>query len=80
MLGLLARLAVASGVLLAICWAGNHFLLANWATQPFWPKLADLLVVIAAGALAFFLCASALGIGELHDITQAVKRRLRRSR
>jgi putative peptidoglycan lipid II flippase len=80
MLGLLARVALACVVLALICWGGAHWLLANWATQPFWPKLADLLVVIAAGALAFFLCASALGIGELHDITKAVKRRLRRSR
>jgi putative peptidoglycan lipid II flippase len=80
MLGLLGKLAVASAVLLAICWAGQHFLLADWATQAFVPKLASLLLVIALGAIAFFLCASALGVGELQDIVSAVKRRLRRAR
>jgi putative peptidoglycan lipid II flippase len=79
MLGLLSRLAVASVVLAAICWAGAHFLLADWATQRFWPKLAALLCVIAVGAAAFFLTATALGIGELREITNAVKRRLRRA-
>jgi putative peptidoglycan lipid II flippase len=79
MLRLLSRLAVASAVLALLCWAGTHFLLADWATQHFWSKLGALAIVIAAGAVAFFLCASALGITELRKITQAVKRRLRRA-
>jgi putative peptidoglycan lipid II flippase len=78
MLSLLSRVALASAVLSGVCWAGAHFLLADWATQLFWPKLAALLGVIAAGAAAFFLCAVALGIGELREIGKAVKRRLRR--
>ena len=78
MLKLLARIAIASTVLWGICWAGAHVLLADWATQRFWPKLAALSAVIAAGAGAFLVCATALGIGELRDITNAVKRRLRR--
>jgi len=80
MLRLLSRLAVASAVLALICWAGNYFLLADWATQHFWTKLGALTMVIAAGAVAFFLCAAALGITELRGIAQAVKRRLRRGR
>src|SRR3989440_2153392 len=78
MLKLLLRIAIASTVLWGICWAGAHVLLADWATQRFWPKLAALSAVIAAGAGAFLVCATALGIGELRDITNAVKRRLRR--
>jgi putative peptidoglycan lipid II flippase len=78
MLRLLSRLAVASAILGLICWAGTHYLLADWATQHFWPKFGALSLVIAVGGVAFFLCASALGIPELRDITQAVKRRLRR--
>jgi putative peptidoglycan lipid II flippase len=78
MLHLLTKLAGASAVLAAVCWAGMHFLLADWATQVFWWKLGALLVVIAAGAGAFFGCATALGITELREITYAVKRRLRR--
>jgi putative peptidoglycan lipid II flippase len=78
MLRLLSRLAVASAVLALICWAGSHFLLADWATQLFWTKLGALTLVIATGVVAFFLSATALGITELSEITQAVKRRLRR--
>jgi putative peptidoglycan lipid II flippase len=78
MLTLLAKVALASAVLFAVCWAGAHFLLADWAVQPFWPKCLALLLVIAIAAAAFFLCASALGIGEVNDIVAALRRRLRR--
>ena len=78
MVRMLAKLAVASAVLAAICWAGMHFLLADWATEAFLPKLLSLFVVICVGAGAFFVCATALGITELREITHAVKRRLLR--
>jgi putative peptidoglycan lipid II flippase len=75
---LLAKLAFACAVLLGVAWAGGHWLLADWAVQPFWPKLLSLLAVIACAAGAFLLCASALGIGELQDITRSVTRSVRR--
>src|SRR6266853_2046784 len=78
MLALLWRVALASAVLLGICWAGAHFLLADWAVQRFWPKCVSLLLVIGGGGGAFFLCASALGIGEVHEIVRAMRRRLHR--
>jgi hypothetical protein len=65
-------------VLFGISWAGTHWLLADWAVQAFWPKCIGLLLVIATGAAAFFVCANALGIGEVHDIVGALRRRLRR--
>jgi putative peptidoglycan lipid II flippase len=74
---LLAKVALASLALLASAWAGGHYLLADWATQPFWPKCVSLLGVIAVSAAAFFLCANALGIREVHDLVAAVRRRLR---
>ena len=77
---LLARVALASLVLLAIAWGGGQLLLADWAVQPFWPKLASLTLVIACAAVAFFLCASALGISEAQELRQAVWRRLHRKR
>ncbi|HEY2276197.1 MAG TPA: murein biosynthesis integral membrane protein MurJ [Steroidobacteraceae bacterium] len=77
---LLARVALASLVLLAVAWGGGQLLLADWAVQPFWPKLASLTLVIACAAVAFFLCASALGISEVQELRQAVRRRLRRNR
>jgi putative peptidoglycan lipid II flippase len=78
MLTLLRRLAVASAVLAGVCWAGEHWLLAGWAAERFWPKAGSLAAVIAAGAGAFFFCANALRIREMQDILQAVQRRLRR--
>jgi putative peptidoglycan lipid II flippase len=78
MLTLLSKVALASAVLLAVCWVGAHFLLADWAVRPFWPKCITLMLVIAAGAGAFFLTASTLQVGEMHDIAAAVRRRLRR--
>jgi putative peptidoglycan lipid II flippase len=79
MLVLLAKVALASAALFAVAWAGGHFLLADWAVQPFWPKCASLLLVIATAAAAFFLGASVLGIGEVHEIAAALRRRLRRA-
>jgi len=80
MAALLTRVALASLVLLAIAWGGAHWLLADWAVQHFWPKLASLTLVIGCAAVAFFLSASALGIGEVQELRQAVRRRLRRAR
>jgi putative peptidoglycan lipid II flippase len=78
LLALLARLALASLVLLGLCAAGGHWLLSGWATQPFWPKSLSLLLVIAVGAAGFFASANALGIAEVHEITAALRRRLKR--
>jgi putative peptidoglycan lipid II flippase len=78
MLLLLKRLAVASALLAAICWAGNHYLLAASVLMHFWAKLGSLALVIAAAAGAFFWCANALGIGEMREITSAVWRRFSR--
>ena len=79
MVRLLAKVALASAVLFAVCWAGNRLLLADWAVEPFWPKCASLTLVIGIGAAGFFGCASALGIGEVHELVGAVRRRLRRA-
>ena len=79
MLTLLRRLAVACAVLAGICWAGEHYLLAGWAVERFWPKAGSLAAVIVAGVGAFFFCATALRIREMQDIVTAVRRRLRRA-
>jgi putative peptidoglycan lipid II flippase len=76
MLALLLRVALASAVLLAVAWGGGRLLLGGWAIEPFWPKCASLMLVIALAAAAFFVCANALGIAEVHDIVRAVRRRL----
>lgn len=78
MLALLSKLAVAGAALACVCWAGNHFLLAGWATQPFVPKLSYLFLTIAVGAFVYLLVAAGLNIPELRDIIAAFQRRLRR--
>ena len=65
-------------MLLACCWTGSHYLLADWATQGFWPKSLSLLLVIAVAGAAFFACANALRITEVQEIAAAFARRLRR--
>jgi putative peptidoglycan lipid II flippase len=80
MLTLLGKLAIAGGALAGVCWLGGHYLLADWATQPFAPKLTYLLGTIAIAGAAFVAVASVLQISELNDITAAVMRRLRRKR
>jgi len=79
LLVLLSRVALASAVLALICWAGSHYLLGGWAVERFWPKLGSLVIVIAAGAGAFFCSATALRIREMQQISQAVSRRFRRA-
>jgi hypothetical protein len=79
MLRLLTRLAVAGAVLALICWAGAHYLLADWPQQPFVPKLAYLLLTIAVAGAAFLGCAALLGVSEVREIFGAIERRLRRS-
>jgi putative peptidoglycan lipid II flippase len=80
MLTLLAKVALASLVLLLLTWAGAEVLLENWATEAFWPKCLSLALVISLGAAGFFLTAAALRIAEVQDLTAALRRRLRRAR
>ncbi len=76
---LLLKLAGASLALLAVCWAGQHFLLADWATEAFWPKLAWLLATIAVAGLAFLACTLLLRVDELEQLRALISRKLRRS-
>ena len=78
MLALLAKVALASAALVAICWASRHWLLAHWATQLFMGKLLALMLTVIVGAVAFFGCGAALHIDELHTLKSAIARRLRR--
>jgi putative peptidoglycan lipid II flippase len=80
MLLLLGKLSVAGAALAGVCWLGAHYLLADWATQPFWPKFGCLGATIAVAGLVFLLVAAALKIPELRDIIAAFERRLRRKR
>ena len=75
----LAKVALASAALGAVCWASNHWLLADWATMRFAPKLALLMLTIGAAGAAFLGCAMLLRIEGLHELVARIGRRLRRA-
>jgi putative peptidoglycan lipid II flippase len=78
MLKMLAKVAVAAAALAAVCAASSHWLLADWATQAFLPKLGALMGTVIVGAAVFAGCGVALHIEELKELQGAIKRRLRR--
>jgi putative peptidoglycan lipid II flippase len=78
MLAMLGKVAMASAALAAVCWASQHWLLDQWATQAFIGKLGSLLLTVVVGALVFLGCGAALRIEELHALRMAIERRWRR--
>ena len=79
LLAMLGKVALASAALAAICWASQHWLLAEWATQAFIRKLGSLLLTVIVGVLVFLGCGAALRIEELHTLMTSIQRRLRRA-
>jgi putative peptidoglycan lipid II flippase len=77
LLEMLGKVVVASAALAAVCWASQHWLLAEWATQGFISKLGALLVTVVVGVLVFLGCGAAVRIEELHTLGHALRRRLR---
>jgi len=78
MAGMLVRLLPALVALVAVCWAGSHFVLADWATQAFWSKLLWLMATIVMGAAVFLGGAVAMRVAEMDQLVGVVKRRFRR--
>jgi putative peptidoglycan lipid II flippase len=75
---MLGKVLLAALLLGAICWAGSHWLLADWAHQRFLPKLGALLTTIVVAAAAYLGMALLLRIGDVDEIAAALRRRLRR--
>jgi putative peptidoglycan lipid II flippase len=78
LLALLGKLALASLALIAVCSLSNHWLLAEWQTQPFVPKTVELLLTVVVAAGAFTVCGLLLHIEELKEVSRAIRRRLKR--
>lgn len=78
MLALFSKALMAGSVLALTCWAGQHWLLADWPIMPFLPKLGALLATIIVAGCSFFVCALLLRIPELDALMAAVRRRLKR--
>jgi putative peptidoglycan lipid II flippase len=79
MLAMIGKVALASAALAAICWASQHWLLADWATQRFISKLGSLLLTVVVGVVVFLGCGAALRIDELQALGATLRRRLHRS-
>ena len=73
----LVKICVAGALLALICWAANYWWLDAWASLHFFPKLAALLATIVFGAVVFFGAAFLLRVGEVNDIIDVFRRRLR---
>jgi putative peptidoglycan lipid II flippase len=80
MLQLVMKTLLAGAVMAAICWSGQRWLLSDWASMHFLPKVAALLATIIVAGGAFFGCALLLRIPELDSLMAAVRRRLARKR
>ena len=76
---MLAKVALASLALVAICAASQRWLLADWAHAAFVPKLIGLIATVLAGIAAFVGAGMALRIEELQELLQALRRRIVRS-
>ena len=78
MLRTLAKLSLAGAVLALVCFGGQWLFFRALADLRIWQKMAELIVVIAAGGAAFFGVAYLLRVAELHDVVVLVRRKLRR--
>lgn len=79
MLAMLLKLAAAALPLIAVCGASSHWLLADWATQGFLPKLGALLATVLIGAGVFIGACVLLRLEEIEELVHVVRRRLRRA-
>jgi uncharacterized membrane protein YcjF (UPF0283 family) len=79
MISMLLKLAVAALPLIAVCAASSHWLLADWATQAFLPKLGALLATVLIGLMVFVAGCALLRVAEIEELVHAVRRRLRRA-
>jgi putative peptidoglycan lipid II flippase len=75
---LLAKVALASAPLVAVCVASSHWLLADWQHQALLPKIAALLITVTIGAGLFAASGILLHIEELKELRDAFTKRLKR--
>jgi putative peptidoglycan lipid II flippase len=76
MFSALAKICLAAGLMALVCWAANHWCLDSWEHLRFVQKLCALLGTIVVSAAIFFGMALLLGVDELRDIFDLVRRRV----
>jgi peptidoglycan biosynthesis protein MviN/MurJ (putative lipid II flippase) len=74
----LAKICLAAGLMALVCWAANYWCLDTWEQLRFVPKLCALFGTIVVSAAIFLGTTLLLGVDELRDIFDLVRRRLGR--
>ncbi len=75
----IAKLLFAGIGLAAICWLASTFFFSVQVHHAAWKNFLALMITIAVGAGVFFGAAYVLGIAEVHDVVELVRRRFRRA-
>ncbi len=75
----IAKLLFAGIGLAAICWLASTFFFSVQVHLAAWKNFLALMITIAVGAGVFFGAAYVLGIAEVHDVVELVRRRFRRA-
>jgi putative peptidoglycan lipid II flippase len=78
LVSLLLKLLIPCTLLSAICWAGLHWTMADWATQHLLPKAIWLGLTIGAAAAAFFGSAMLFRIEEIDEVFGVARRKFGR--
>ena len=73
-----AKIAAASAVLSAVCYASYHFLFNQFGATTITIKLAEVITPIALGAIAFVIAAKLLRVTELEQAIGMLRRKLAR--
>jgi len=79
MFSALAKICLAAGLMALVCWAANYWWLDAWEQLRFVQKLCALMGTIVVSAAIFFGIALLLGVDELRDVFDLVRRRIGRS-
>ncbi|MEZ5429255.1 MAG: murein biosynthesis integral membrane protein MurJ [Pyrinomonadaceae bacterium] len=72
------RIAAASAVMSAVCWFSYSLLIGHLGPRGFTNKLIGAFVPIGLGGITFFIAAKLLGVKELNQFVDSVRRKLGR--
>ena len=74
----LLKLLLAGTLLAGVCWSANRLFFNQGLRMSEWKKIGEVAITIGVGAFVFFSAAFALGVSELDDVVQLVRRKLNR--
>ena len=72
----LLKICVAAALMATVCWAANHWWLDNWEQMRLLQKSVALFGTIFVAAVIFFGTAYSLGLNELKEVIDLVRRKL----